>query len=229
MRRRGAAFAAVAAALLLCAAHVAASPLVVAPRTLRLSAAPWALAAFDLPAGGDLAVTLRRAQGGGVVASGAAAADAGGAASLTLALAAGATAPSPGLYTLHAASAAAAWTQDANVTLVGSAPFVVRARVHAQRNGQTRKTPLAAFPHATVCAVPCLQTLVLDKMTYKPGDTVHVRALSLTTELLPSAGAQARCAAPEAAGVGAASRAYLFRARRAPRCAAAPRLRDGHT
>jgi hypothetical protein len=162
MRRRGTAFAAAAAALLLCAVHVAAvpsSPLVISPRVLRVSAAPWALAAFDLPAGGDLAVTLRRATGGSVVASGAAAADASGAASVTLALATGAAVPSPGLFTLHAASAAAAWTQDVNVTLVGSAPFVVRAL--APCVCAIRAKP--RFPHATRrahCAGACADDCV---------------------------------------------------------------------
>jgi hypothetical protein len=125
----GRAAAACAAALLLLCACVSAlpAPLVVAPRQLSLANAPsWALAAFDLPAGADLAVTLRPAVGGGAaVASGAATADGGGAATVALSLAQGVL-PPPGLYTLVAASTAAAWRQSANVTLVGTAPFVVR-------------------------------------------------------------------------------------------------------
>ena len=34
--------------------------------------------------------------------------------------------------------------------------------------------------------------MVLDKALYKPGETVQIRALSLGTDLLPLAGAQAR-------------------------------------
>ena len=115
--------------LLLCAAAgaSASSPVVVAPLRLPLSQAPWAVVALDLPPGADVALTLRPAVGAGAaVAAAQGSTDAGGKASLSLALT-GAP-PPPGLYTLRAVSTSAAWQQAANVTLVGRAPLVVRAR-----------------------------------------------------------------------------------------------------
>ena len=115
----------VLALLVAFAPHGCAVPLVVAPLELRLSAAPWTLAAFDLPAHGDLSLSLLPAlnTGGASVASATSVADASGAASASLVLSPGAP-PPPGLYTLRASSSAASWTQQANVTVVGAAPFV---------------------------------------------------------------------------------------------------------
>jgi hypothetical protein len=144
---RGAAAARVAAAaLLLCAACAAAvpTPVVLAPLSLRVSAAPWSLAAFDLPAGADVSVTLRAAVSpGATVASGVATADGAGAATLALALAAG-PAPAPGLYTLRAASTAAGWTQSANVTLMGTSPLLVRLPPAHAPKPKPLRSPLGA-------------------------------------------------------------------------------------
>ena len=137
---QSAAMRAAALLLLVAAARAAAapSPVVVAPLRLQLSQAPWAVAALDLPAGADVALSLRPAVGSGApVAAAQGTTDAGGKASLSLALS-GAP-PPPGLYTLRAASTSAAWQQAANVTLVGRAPLVVRAqRVEARHPAPAR-------------------------------------------------------------------------------------------
>ena len=137
---QSAAMRAAALLLLVAVARAAAapSPVVVAPLQLQLSQAPWAVAALDLPAGADVALSLRPAVGSGApVAAAQGTTDAGGKASLLLALS-GAT-PPPGLYTLRAVSTSAAWQQAANVTLVGRAPLVVRAqRVEARHPAPAR-------------------------------------------------------------------------------------------
>ena len=101
-------------------------PIVLSPLELRLSASPWTLAAFDLPAFSDLSLSLFSALNvnSAVVASGTAIADVTGRA--TAALVPSARALPPGLYTLSASCSAASWLQQTNVTVVGSAPFVVR-------------------------------------------------------------------------------------------------------
>ena len=175
--------------LLLCAAAGVAgvpSPVVVAPARLQLSQAPWAVAALDLPPGADVALSLRPAVGAGApVAAAQGTTDAGGKASLSLALSGS---PPPGLYTLRAVSTSAAWQQAANVTLVGQAPLVVRA--------PARRATAHPDPPADSRLASPPQTVVLDKALYKPGETVQIRALSLGTDLLPLAGAQARPALP---------------------------------
>lgn len=196
-----------AALLLLCGVAAAPAPLVLCPLKLQLAQAPWAVAALDFPAGADVTLALRPAVGAGAaVAAGRGTADAGGKAAISLALSG--SPPPPGLYTLRAVSTAAAWQQSANVTLVGRAPLVVSASPFSQAQTCTHD--------ADSCLRRLLQTIVLDKALYKPGETVLIRALALATDLLPIAGAQVRTTPKPAFGpTQPCARAHALR--RAPR------------
>jgi len=108
------------AALLLCcvAGLEIVEPILVSPRVLRCSRAPWQLAAFSLPAGASVSASLRSATGE-EVAKGVGTADEAGHAPFLLSPA---LPLQGGLHTLAAWSGG--WNSSVNVTLVSSAPFL---------------------------------------------------------------------------------------------------------
>ena len=101
-----------------------AEPVVLVPELLRAAVAPWSLAAYSLPPGATVVVALRNVASGELVATGQQAAGPEGHASPSL-VPSDVAALAPGAHVLEAS--VGNWSSSVNVTLLVSAPFLVRA------------------------------------------------------------------------------------------------------
>ena len=170
-------------------------PVVISPAVMRLGSGEWQVAALDLPAGADISLSLTPRGGGAAVAFGSGVAGSTGAASLSLSISQGG-APTPGPYLLTATSVSASWRQTANVTLVSGAPFLVR-----QQSALAGACLGPSSAHSLASCLAALQTVLTDKAVYKPGDTVLLRVLALSSlGLRPAPGLALRLSVKDPSG-----------------------------